>query len=239
MSVKKIKKDPSIPIANIEASKYTEAVSFIICSAGAGRRMRSYGAKCLLPIINETILERQIRMIKSYFENPEIILIVGFEADKIMNVISRDIISIENERFEETNVVRSLAVGLRAARNRKIMVINGDLVFADNTFENLILDKSFTFTSDVMHQREVGLVYNSYVENIMYDLPVKWGQILFTSNNDSDMLKKYSLVKENENKFIFEIINMMIEKNLKLKVVNRKILDIDKNEDINLAKEII
>ena len=61
-----------------------ENITFVILSAGVGNRMRSYGPKCLFKTSDETILDKQLSIINSSFSNTEIIIVVGFEANKII-----------------------------------------------------------------------------------------------------------------------------------------------------------
>ena len=67
----------------------------------------------------------------------------------------KDLIKIENENYEKTNVVRSIGLGLRAATSENVLVIYGDLVFNEETIKNLkpqcsslIIDNSSTMKDD-------------------------------------------------------------------------------------------
>ena len=61
-------------------------MSVIIPAAGVGYRMKSYGPKCLLNVNeNETIIEKIIQNVNTVFSKDEIIVCVGFEADKIIS----------------------------------------------------------------------------------------------------------------------------------------------------------
>ena len=125
---------------NITGRK-NEKHSIIIPAAGMGYRMRSYGPKPLIRINQEkTIVQNQIEIIKNNFVNPEIILVCGFEADKVMKNTPTDIIKIENESYEKTNVLRSIGMGLRAATSERVLIVYGDLVFNDEAIKNLKLE---------------------------------------------------------------------------------------------------
>ena len=95
---------------NIRGKK-SQKYSIIIPSAGMGKRMRSYGPKSLIKITPEkNIVENQIEIINDNFTNHEIILVCGFEADKLMNNTPKNLIKIENENnqlsFSECNVIK-------------------------------------------------------------------------------------------------------------------------------------
>ena len=60
--------------------KNNKKMTVIIPAAGAGRRMKSYGPKCLIDLTpNQTILDRQLEIINNTFKRTEIILVCGFE----------------------------------------------------------------------------------------------------------------------------------------------------------------
>ena len=116
-------------ISNIRGKK-TEEYSIIIPAAGMGYRMRSYGPKALISLnLDQNIIQRQIEIIKNNFTNYEIILVVGFEAEKLMRNTPEFLVKVENESYERNNVVRSIGMGLRATTTDKVLIIYGDLVF--------------------------------------------------------------------------------------------------------------
>jgi choline kinase len=240
MSIKKIKKEVDIDIRYINAPKYEEPVSFIIPCAGSGKRMKSYGVKSLISLGSETIIDRQIRLIKSFFLNPQIIVICGFEGNRLMNALDQDICLIENTDYENTNVVKSIAIGLRAAIHYNTFIIKGDLVFNEDIFNDLKFNNSFTFTSNKMNDREVGCNFNSTLEYIMYDLENKWSQMLYLNKKDTKIIQKLCFNSDNHHKFLFEIVNLMVDMGSKIKIHSeQRVTDIDKYTDLEIIKEII
>ena len=118
--------------------KKTERYSILIPAAGMGYRMRSYGPKPLIRLdASQNIIERQLEIIQAAFTNCEIILVAGFESEKLMKNTPEYLIKIENENYERNNVVRSVGMGLRAATTDKILIIYGDLVFNEQAISNL------------------------------------------------------------------------------------------------------
>ena len=103
-------------IKNIYEKVEDFLIHVIIPSAGIGKRMKSYGCKSLLNIQNDKLIDIQIKNINSVFPNNEIILITGFDSDRLMNNSPDDIIKIENERYYDNNVSKSISIGLRATK---------------------------------------------------------------------------------------------------------------------------
>ena len=216
-------------------------IGVIIPAAGMGRRMKSYGPKPLIKIGNSTIIKNQIGLLQTYFSNITIVLVCGFKATMLMHETPQYILKVENERYADTNVARSIGLGLRVLSNHtKIILIYGDLVFNSATLKNIQLSQSSVIvtTSDI-GDNEVGCVMNhQQLTNLMYDLPHKWGQIATFMGKELELLKELCWNDKNYNKFGFEIIN----KGGQFQCVqnpNIKIIDIDNSKDIQKAKEIL
>ena len=225
----------------------SDSVSVIIPAAGMGRRMKSYGPKPLIKIGNSTIIKNQVSLLKSYIPNSNIILVCGFRAEKLMNETPSHILKVENELYEQTNVVRSIAMGLRISGDcSKVMVVYGDLVFNSETLRSISFkESSIIVTDSTMGVDEVGCIIDESdqtLTNLMYDLPEKWGQISVFVNKELELLKQLCWDEKNNTKFGFEIINLILEKGGKFKCVQNskiKIVDIDSSKDIPRAKEIL
>ena len=64
-------------------------ITVIVPVAGMGHRMKSYGPKCLLQANQkETILEKTISNIKREHPKSDIIVVAGFESNKVIFVKS-------------------------------------------------------------------------------------------------------------------------------------------------------
>ena len=223
----------------------TEPISVIIPAAGMGRRMKSYGPKPLIKIGNSTIIKNQISLLQSYIPACQITLICGFQASLLMNETPNDILKVENEHYQQTNVARSIGIGLRVIQNAsKVLIVYGDLVFNSNTVKSLSFKQSsVVITNEAMGNDEVGCVTsNGDLCNLMYDLPKKWGQISIFIGKELALLKQLCWDEKNHRKFGFEIINEIIKQGGKFKCIENdqiKIIDIDSSKDIQRAKEIL
>ena len=221
-------------------------VSIIIPAAGAGHRMRSYGPKSLIRVKNnDNIITRQLSILTKYFESPEVILIGGFEADKLMNNTPEWLIKVENENYDTTNVVRSIGMGIRAATKKNILIVYGDLVFNEETFKHIELDSSLLLIdeSGLMTKDEVGCnIANGQIQYLIPDVPNKWAQIAYLTGVELEIFKKISWDKKNSRYFGFEAINKVMEKGGKFKAISPKgmmITDIDTSKDLTASNKII
>jgi choline kinase len=224
----------------------SDQLTVIIPAAGIGRRMKSYGPKSLIKIGNSTIIKNQISLLQTYIPDVNIVLVCGFKAERLMNETPDYILKIENERYAQTNVVRSIGMGLRVAgHSSRVIVVYGDLVFNSEAIKNISLNQSCIVVTDQgMGEEEVGCVMDRHhiLTNLMYDLPSKWGQIAFFKNKELDLLKQMCWDDKNSTKFGFEIINQIVDKGGQFKCIHNdkiKIIDIDSSKDIQKAREIL
>ncbi len=232
--IKSIRQDPNETLVHV-----------IIPSAGIGRRMKSYGCKSLLNIRDKKLIDIQVENIRNVFPTNEIILVTGFDSDRLINNSPTDIIKIENERYYDNNVIRSISIGMHATKdNDHILIVLGDLLFNTEALSEIDINQSSIIISNDMDEGEVGCNMNGkgYLEYMMFDLPNKWGHILYLTSKELTLFKKLLLNKYNDKKFCFEIVNQVINQGGKFKcIVNDKIktMDIDTSKDLQKAQEFI
>ena len=105
-------------------------LDIIIPAAGQGRRMKSVGPKGLIRLGNETVLLRQIRLLKQAFPEARIVVIGGFGHAKLHKSLPPNISFVVNNRYRDTNVSHSIHVGLQFTRpHHSVLIVYGDLVF--------------------------------------------------------------------------------------------------------------
>ncbi|GAJ20352.1 unnamed protein product, partial [marine sediment metagenome] len=190
-------------------------------------------------------IQNQLNIISQQFRYYEIILVTGFQAYRVMRDTPHDIIKIENERYEETNVCRSIGMGLRAATTNRVLIIYGDLVFNAaalnikfNKGSSLIIDSSNTMTDN-----EVGCtISNGLVEQVLYELPHRWSQISFFVDKELEMLKQITWNPDNERLYGFEAINQIIDGGGQFRAIMPDgicVNDIDSSKDIPIAQSIL
>ena len=131
-----------------------DPVSIALISDTPGYRMKSYGPAALLPITARyRLIDVQISSINKVFSQAEIVLCVGFEADKITRYIKSkyknlDIRIVENQLFSETNSCEALRLCLNNINNKKLFLMNGNLLFDYKTLRNDNMQHSCIFIED-------------------------------------------------------------------------------------------
>lgn len=123
-----------------------------ILVAGIGSRLEKADPKSLTPLISgETILARQVRLIKKTFPNAQIHLIVGYKKELIEQAFPH-ISTIENPKYAEENTAGSLKRALLQAKG-DVLFMNGDVVFQEQVLKPL---KKCTHSIGVVNQGPVG-----------------------------------------------------------------------------------
>jgi choline kinase len=198
---------------NIEYLKpyKTKKYSIIIPAAGYGHRLGLDEVKALLKVNNQTLIDRQISIIDKIFPNKEIVVVGGYKAGRLFDALPKDVIKVENERYNETNVVRSIGMGLRACTSDLIIVIYSDLFFNKRLLSLPFRKNSFIISNNAMSSREIGINQTANkLESLFYDLPTKWAQVSFFQGLELQLLKQVCFNKDNERMFGYECINQII-----------------------------
>lgn len=113
----------------------------IILAAGFGSRMYPLAQdvpKCLLPIENETILGRQIRLLKECGIQ-DIIVVIGHLGNKIYKEFERQVVFCTNPHYAITNSLYSLWIAKNYLTSDTI-IANADVVFTRASLEALVSD---------------------------------------------------------------------------------------------------
>lgn len=232
------------PIRNIQQIKQNRKnikVSIIIPAAKEGHKMKSFGSRSLLDIHNELLVNYQYRILKEEYPNSDIILVTGFESDKVMNKAHSGFIKIENERYNDTNILRSIAIGLRAAIYENVLIVYGDLIFNNETFDFPINKSSILYDSyGYMIGSQIGCtILDNNLENMFYNLNNKWAQITFLTGRELKLMKQIAYDRGREKLFGFEACNEILNKGGTLDChspKNMKIMDVDSYKDIDVEK---
>lgn len=111
----------------------------IILAAGIGKRLdriRGGSPKCLIEIDGISLIERQIRLLRSVGID-DVTAVVGFKADRVRQRFGREINYVENPRYAETNTLYSLWL-TRHLWSRGFIVLNADVLFHGQILIDLI-----------------------------------------------------------------------------------------------------
>ena len=110
----------------------------IILAAGIGSRLGNSNPKPLTKLNNgESILERQVAYLSEYLGVTNIIAIVGYKKDLIMESFP-NLLYVYNNFYDTTNTSKSLLAGLNKIENENVLWLNGDVVFEKELLPQII-----------------------------------------------------------------------------------------------------
>mgnify|MGYP003630230598 CR=1 FL=1 len=210
--------------------------TFILLNAGAGRRTKNYGNKCLMSYEGQRIIDSQIDSItKAYSNKADIINVTGYLSDKLMNQAG-NIRSVENTKYESTNVAESMRIGLNASLQGNVFFIHGDIVFSPSFIKPLNIESiSIPVDSkDRINKDEVGVIISKeVVKHFSYGLTDKWCQIVFFPASFFYELRNV-LSSIDKGLTTFEVLNHLIDRGAKINYFESprgKIKEIDSMKD--------
>ena len=111
----------------------------IILAAGKGLRLNGVAGatpKCLMEVGGLTLIERQIQAFKATGID-ELVVVVGFEAERVRSACGPDTRFVENAHFNDTNSLYSLWLA-RDLLLDGFIVMNSDVLFHPQLLSDLI-----------------------------------------------------------------------------------------------------
>lgn len=101
----------------------------VILAAGIGSRLKENLPKAMVHIDEDrTILDQQLENLEKVVELEDIVIVVGFKKELIMEK-HPNLSYIYNREYRETNTSKSLLLALKKIKNDDILWLNGDIVF--------------------------------------------------------------------------------------------------------------
>jgi choline kinase len=195
----------------------------VILCAGKGRRTSSIGSKSMTKVNDTYLINHQIAVIREKFPNIfDIVIVLGFDAERIFRVLPSGVRVVENESFETTNISRSVAIGLKASRSENIFIIYGDILFGRETFDNFTQNSCVAIdTFGRIDESKIGVtIENNRVVNLAYGLENGlWAQLGFFRGREIDLLRKITYNRENDPLCGFEILNKVLHKGGKIEAI--------------------
>ncbi len=214
----------------------------IILAAGIGSRLGKPHPKPLTELTTgETILERQIRYLSDLIGGDNIIIVVGFKKDLIMEAFSNQLF-VYNNVYDTTNTSKSLLCALKKIKNDDVLWLNGDVVFDENVLRPIIDFNGSCMAVNTHSVAEEEVKYNVFEDGSIN----KVSKIITDGLGEAVGINKIS--KDSIPLFVDELnncdaqdyfergIEFSIEKGLKIypvDVSNHLCMEIDFNDDLN------
>ncbi len=221
-------------------------LSIIIPAAGMGRRMKSYGPKALIQLNQETVIGRQLRLLKQAFPGGSTVVVTGFESEQVRRALPKNVRVVVNHDYEYSNVSQSILLGLAECPPGPVLVVYGDLVFDLATIacmhtpgleSAVLVDPRLGTRCD-----EVGLtICDGMVANFSFGLPDKWGHVLLLDQKEQQLFVDIANQAHRKKQYAFEILNEVIDRGgsfLAVRPARIRLAEIDSSKDLTEAKKI-
>ena len=115
----------------------------IILAAGKGSRLGEYtkgNPKCLLKVGNETILEREIRLLQEVgIAHDDIYIVGGYKYEMLEDIAPNLIV---NQDYDSKDNAYSLGLALRYVNDEDLLILDSDLVYKAELLEEIIQCKN-------------------------------------------------------------------------------------------------
>ena len=208
-----------------------EFISIVLLCDTPGYRMKSYGAIPLIPLQRHKLIDIQINVIDRIFPQYEIIICVGYDADKVCKYVKNryrncNIRIVENQIYETSNSCEGVRLCLNNITNDKVLIFDGSLIIHPDTFSEINTNKSYIVTeSDFFENLEIGVNIgeNGAIEHFGFGAHNPWSEIIYLNNEGViDCLRKIISNENFKQKFLFEGLNELIKTKHKIEVINNK-----------------
>lgn len=214
-------------------------LSIIIPCAGMSKRMKGVGAKCLLEIGGQSLIQRQLNILWDTYPKADIFVSIGFQAERIRKHLKDyPVRFIYNPIFEATNVVFSIGLALQACNTHNILVIYGDLIYNKESVAEITSGYSKILAVNSFKEEEVGFIeHKGVVTNLAFGLPNKWGHMVFLRDRELELFRQTCYNPDSAKWFGYEALNDVINQDGHIEVyraAGANVLEIDNPQDLNI-----
>ncbi len=155
---------------------------------------------------NQLLINKQIAELKKTFgNNVDIVLILGYECDNIIASLIDRVRIVEDESFDQSDFGKSVLIGIRASVTKAVYVINGCLNFNEKLFFAQMNSHVLVGSEN---EESVGLaISDNKVVGFNYGLENRFGDLMYLCEDDC---KRY-LRCYKKNLLFHEIMNDVVD----------------------------
>jgi choline kinase len=207
--------------------------------------MKSIGSKALLKInATTTILDHQIKLIKSINRRNKIYLSTGFQHNKILKVAKKytNVHTIYDENYEKYNDGKHIINFIEYIDSPDdVFIINNGLLFKKDCFEKPKPGISKIYLLDRIKDNFTIGCETKESKYLFYELANRWSECSFISANILIQIKNRNAEQCINNYFMFEILNFISDNNhIEYDTISyKKIMKVNGVSDLNKAKRFI
>lgn len=196
-------------------------MNIIIIGDKYQKGMKSKGCPALIKSKDySSIIEHQYSILKNFFPNSKIVYIAGFEFKKIQFFLEDHkelaVDLVHNYNYENYNDIYSLSLASKYFSS-DVLITFGYNILKHSMFKHFNSDRGSQIFIDNTSNSNIGcVVQNDTVSNITYDLPNSISHLYYLSKTDANRIRYYIQDSKYQNYFLFEILNNLIDQNIKI-----------------------
>lgn len=119
-------------------------MTYIILAAGKGSNLQpltlNYPKTSFRLDENTTVLQRMVRTIRKHDKDAEIVVVLGYLADKVKESLSEENCKfVFNPFYEVTNSISSLWFARQYLEKENVTIVHGDVVYSNEIIENYLV----------------------------------------------------------------------------------------------------
>lgn len=219
-------------------------INILLLASEITKGMKSIGPKCLLKLNAElSVLDYQIQKAKMAFKNANIIVLTGFEGDRVRRHIENhhsNTSVIYDDDYASSNQTNAVLTAIEHFKNLdNLLVVGSGILFKQ--YPKIKSDSgSILFYLDKNKDNfNIGSFNKDSTQYLFYGLPNIWSECVFL---DSIAIKLMSALNKRTlaQSYLFEIINKLLEggrvKFAAQTIDKKNIFKVLSHKDINKAK---
>ena len=182
-------------------------------------RMKAFGPTPLIPLKRKLLIDKQIEIIDKVFDKYNIVIAAGYGAYDIYKHLSfkhncNNIRVVENSNFNQSSPTETLSLALNNITTNNVLIVEGSLLINERAIRKIDFNKNSTIFYNTNNNDEAGLNVgrNNKIEHFSFGASKGWSEVLFLkTRRDVEILKDKIAKGSNRKKFMFEVLNNIIE----------------------------
>lgn len=230
-----------------------DKISVVILSTLPDIGIKSLGTKSLIKINTKYLIDYQLECINKTFKNIQHEILIGSYFDysktyKVLNNYKKYNLRIIKQNIDNLNFGGAMIDIINHTLYDNVLFINYGCWFDKESIKNLIGDGKHSGVG-ILKNKNIDnlptscLVTNNIVENIFFDInEYKFTEFCFLNSIAKQFIINNIDPINNYNKFMFEILNTIIENNIQINarfLDNKNFFFITNNKHFNKARKLI
>lgn len=221
-----------------KGKEYSDNISFVIMAGGIPYGAKSLGVRSLYSVDDRTLIDIQVETIRTVFGGAEIIIVSGFESNRLVGARPNHTRIVENQMYVEYNEIEEMRLAINNATTNSIVFLPADCLFNLHTISKIDYSVSCAWIGfkNKISKTELGCnITDRDINHIDYGLENKFTNIFHLTGKELDKARQICKKSENKTWFAFEVLNSIIKNGGVIKRLDytmSEIVKINKPEDL-------